>query len=266
MVKFRQHILPGDVGSDVLAVKHTLRSMGIKGSGAMNMSDRAGDAFVTALQVAQRRGGVTADGKYGKDTHAVIAPHFTAADEALYRTAAIRKPEQPPAPTGDAAANAKRLLTFHSEGKYHSDNPGDLLDIQATAAGRAVRSRSGKFVHVDERVMRVLVHLIENGHTIGTFAICSDHHDDGPHGHAGGFAVDISSIDGHSVASSSSRAVVLAIDKALHEAGVLLPRQLITGGVGNILDPEISGFSIPNPAFFGSVTMREHCNHIHVGY
>jgi hypothetical protein len=61
MVKFRQHILLGDVGAAVLAVKHTLRSMGIKGSGAMNMSDRAGDAFVTALQVAQRRGGVTAE-------------------------------------------------------------------------------------------------------------------------------------------------------------------------------------------------------------
>ena len=35
---------------------------------------------------------------------------------------------------------------------------------------------------------------------------------------------------------------------------------------GNVLDPEISGFSIPNAAFFGSVTMRDHCNHIHVGY
>jgi hypothetical protein len=121
-------------------------------------------------------------------------------------------------------------------------------------------------VHIDQRIMRVLVHLIESGHTIGTSAMCSDHHDDGPRGHAGGRAVDISSIDGHSVASSSSRDVVLAIDRVLHDSGLLLPRQLITGGVGNVLDEEISSLTIPSAAFFGPRTMREHCNHIHVGY
>jgi hypothetical protein len=114
--------------------------------------------------------------------------------------------------------------------------------------------------------MRVLVHLIESGHTIGTSAICSDHHDDGEHGHAGGFAVDISSIDGHSLASSSARSVALKIDKALHDAGVLLPRQLITGGVGHVLDNEFELFTIPNASFFGSQTMHDHTNHIHVGY
>lgn len=267
LVEFKQLILAGDVGSDVLAVKNTLRRLGIRGSGAMNMSDRAGPAFVTALRIAQRRFGVAVDGKYGKNTHGVIAPHFDASDEALYRSAAVRKHDPPPAPTGDAAANAKRLLHFHEQGKYHSDNPGDLVDIRATAAGHAVRSQSGQLVHVDERVMRVLVHLIEQGHTVGTFAICSDHHDDGPHGHAGGRAVDVSSIDGHSIASSSARAVVLEVDKALHKAGTLKPRQLISGGVGNVRDSEISGLSIPGAdSFFGTSTMLDHCNHIHVGY
>ena len=266
MVPFRQPILPGDAGSDVLAVKHALRSMGVKGAGAMNTSRRAGDAFVTTLGVAQRRHGIPVNGKYEKDTHAFIAPHFNAADQVLYRSATIRKLVPPPPPTGDAAMNAKTLLTFRSEGKYHADSGGDLDDIEATAEGKPVRSRSGRLVHVDERVMRVLVHLIESGHTIGTSAICSDHHDDGEHGHAGGFAVDISTIDGHSVASSSSRPVVIEIDKELHAASVLLPRQLITGGVGNVLDPEISRFTIPNIAFFGPKTMQEHTNHIHVGY
>lgn len=266
MVKFKQLIRPGDVGSDVLAVKHALQKMGIGGSGAMNPSQRAGQAFVNVLEVAQRQHGLMADGKYGKDSHGVIAPHFTAADEALYKQATLRTQEQPPAASGKAAASAKRLLELHAQGKYHADTAGDLADIEATAAGQAVRSRSGAFVHVDPRVMRVLVHLIESGHTIGTSAMCSDHHDDGPHGHAGGFAVDISSIDGHSVAASSSRAVVLAVDRALHQAGPLLPRQLITGGVGNVLDQEISGLTIPNAAFYGPTTMREHCNHIHVGY
>jgi hypothetical protein len=267
LVRFKQLILPGDVGSDVLAVKRTLRHMGITGSGAINMSRRAGSAFVDTLSVAQRQLGVSVDGKYGKDTHSVIAPHFKAFEQLLYRQAKIRRPKLPPAPAGDAAANAKRLLEFRAQGKYHSDNPGDLTDIQATAAGHAVRSQSGLFVHVDARVMRVLVHLIEHGHSIGTFAICSDHHNDGPHGHAGGRAVDISSIDGHSVASDSARTVVLAVDKALHQAGALKPRQLITGGFGNHRDQEISGFSIPGAdSFFGASTMQDHTNHIHVGY
>jgi hypothetical protein len=267
MIAFRQLILPGDVGSDVLAVKNTLRRLGIKGSGAMNMSNRAGPAFVKGLRVAQRQLGVTADGKYGKNTHGVIAPHFDASDEALYQSADIRKHDPPPAPKGDAAANAKRLLKFHEQGKYRSDNPGDLVDIRATAAGHAVRSQNGQLVHVDERVMRVLLHLIDQGHTIGTFAICSDHHDDGPHGHAGGMAVDVSSIDGHSIASSSARNLVLAVDKALHKAADLTPRQLISGGVGNVRDAEISALSIPAAdSFFGTPTMLDHCNHIHVGY
>jgi hypothetical protein len=266
MIAFKQLILPGDAGPDVLAVKHTLQAMGIKGSGTLNLSNRAGPAFVSTLQVAQRQHGVAADGKYGKDTHTFVAPHFAAADQALYESAPIRKHEAPPAPAGEAAAMAKRLLELQGTGKYRADNPGDLVDIKATAEGAPVHSQHGGFVRIDERVMRVLVHLIEQGHTIGTSAICSDHHDDGPNGHAGGKAVDISSINGQAVASASSRALVLAVDQALHHAGDLTPRQLITGGCGNVADAEIAGFTIPNAAFYGPTTMAEHCNHIHVGY
>jgi hypothetical protein len=266
MIELRQPILPGDVGSDVLAVKNTLLRLGIKGSGAMNMGERAGPAFVTTLKVAQRRFEVESDGKYGKNTHAVIAPHFDGADEALYQKAEIRKRVAPPAPAGDAAGAAKQLLELQAQGKFHCDNPGDLADINATVAGQAVHGPRG-LVHVDERVFQVLIHLIGLGHTIGTFAICSDHHDDGPNGHAGGRAVDISSIDGHSVGSSSSRSLVIAINQALHDAGPLEPRQLISGGCGNVRDTEISALSIPDSdAFYGADCMRAHCNHIHVGY
>jgi peptidoglycan hydrolase-like protein with peptidoglycan-binding domain len=265
MIPFRQLILPGDVGSDVLAVKQTLRRLGIAGNADMTMNTTAGRAFVGTLRNAQAQGGITVDGKYGRDTHGVIAPHFTPEDAALYAQAAIRRPVPPP-PSGDAASNARQLLQLQAQGKYHADNPGDLTDIQATAQGRAVHSQSGQMVHIDPRVMEVLVHLIGSGHTIGTFAICSDHHDDGPHGHAGGFAVDISTIDGHAVASSSARAAVLQVDKELHNSGGLVPRQLITGGVGNVIDQTIESFTIPNPAFYGAQTMQEHTNHIHIGY
>ena len=267
MVEFRQLILPGDGGSDVLAVKHALRAMGTKGAGTMDASQDAGPAFVKTLEAAQQHGGLAADGKYGKESHSLIAPHFTSTDEELYREAKIRNHDAPPAPSGDAAANAKRLLQFHADGKYHTDNAGDLSDIQATAAGHAVRSQSGQLVHIDARVMRILVHLIENGHTIGTSAICSDHHDDGVNGHAGGKAVDVSSIDGHSIALASARALVIKLDTELHHAGALVPRQLITGGVGKMRDAEISRLSIPGAdSVFGPKTMAEHCDHIHVGY
>src|SRR5215471_15336813 len=90
MIAFRQLILPGDVGSDVLAVKHALRSMGIKGNKAIRLSNTAGPAFVATLKNAQAGGGITVDGEYGQHTHALIAPHFTPADEDLYQHAAIR--------------------------------------------------------------------------------------------------------------------------------------------------------------------------------
>jgi hypothetical protein len=275
MIAFRQLILPGDVGSDVLAVKHTLLRMGVEGSGAIAMNNRAGQAYVSTLRNAQADAGLFVDGKYGRDTHGVIAPHFTPADEDLYQSAAIRHPQPtpphpgPPHPapvSGDAAANAQKLLQFQAQGKYHADNPGDLSDIQATAQGRPVPSALGHPVRIDPRVMQVLVHLINNGHTLGTFAICSDHSNDGPHGHAGGFAVDISTIDGHAVSSPSARAAVIQVDKELHNAGALVPRQLITGGVGDVIDATIEAFTIPSPGFYGTATMREHCNHVHVGY
>jgi|SRR5215469_4774389 len=265
MIAFRQLILPGDIGSDVLAVKHTLRRMAIKGNEAMTMGNTAGPAFVTTLRNAQAKGGITVDGKYGPHSHALIAPKFTPDDEGLYQHAAIRRPGSSLV-SGDAAANAQKLLNFQAQGRYHADNPGDLSDIQATAEGRAVLSKSGQMVHIDARVMQVLVHLIGLGHSIGTFAICSDHHDDGPHGHAGGLAVDISTIDGHPVNSSSARAVVIQVDEQLHNAGVLKPRQLISGGVGNTIDQAIEALTIPSADFFGPKTMQDHTTHIHVGY
>src|SRR5215471_10086357 len=69
MVAFRQVIFPGDVGVDVLVVKRALRRMGVKGSGAMNLSRRAGPAFVDAVRAVQRGHALTIDGKYGKNTH-----------------------------------------------------------------------------------------------------------------------------------------------------------------------------------------------------
>jgi hypothetical protein len=268
MVKFNQIIRPGDSGRDVQAVKSGMRRMHVPGSGALGKTKFAGARFVQCLKVVQRHHGLKADGIYGKSTHKIIAPHFSAWDRLRYRTAKKRHHEHPPAPGGTAAANAKKLLQFHTQGKYRSDNPGDLPQIRATAEGKAVWSAMGRYVHIDARVMEALVWLIEDGFTIGTYAICSDHHYDGPHGHSGGLAVDISSVNGVSVASGMAQHQVLKLMETLHNhmPTHLKPWQLICDGYGMQHHAEISDLTIPSAAFYGGVTMSEHRNHVHLGY
>lgn len=266
--KFRQVIRPGANGSDVWAVKRALIKMHVKGSGSLAHTKNAGESFVKCIKTVERNHDKKVDGIYGPQVHKIIAPYFDLYGRLLYRTAAIRKPPTPPVPVGNAQSLARRLLTYHAQGKYHADNPGDMNDIRSAADGKAVWSRGGYYTHIDPKVFEVLIWLIEEGHKIGTFAICSDHSNDGPHGHAGGRAVDISSIDGVSVAAHNARNVTLQIARVLHNApAALKPRQLICGGYGYIRDWEISDYCIPAAdSFYGSETMREHCNHIHCGF
>lgn len=269
MVAYRQPIRPGDVGRDVTAVKRTLVRMGIKGAGGMAMTDRAGPAFVACLKICQRQHGLAARGTYDMLLHSVVAPHFKAYENLLYRTAKNRSPPVPPLPDGTAQVEAKKLIALHGQGKYHADNPADMGDLVHTANGQPVWSQGGYWVHIDPRPLRLLVWLIESkGYKIGTYAICSDHHDDGRSGHAGGLAVDISSINGISVAAPTAHDVTLKVAQLLHsrEEGGLVPRQLICGGYGNMSSSDIAACTIPSPSFYGSVTMGEHRNHIHCGF
>lgn len=268
MTPFRQAIRPGDQGSDVLAYKHALKRIGVKGSGTMNLSRRAGPAFVTTLERVQRNHGIPADGIAGKATHAVVAPHFSAYDGWLYRQAKIRKPPVPPIPSGSAQQEAIKLLQYRAAGKYHADNPGDLRDLQNTANGNAVWSQGGYWVHIDPRPLRLLVWLIDEGWEIGTYAICSDHFNDGPHGHAGGFAVDIQSISGKPIGSGGMHDATLKLAKKINSApSGLRPRQQICGGASNVRYSDISACSIPGAdSFYGSTTMLQHCNHVHCGF
>jgi len=267
MVKFKQQIHPGDVGLDVSAVKHAFKRLHVQGSEHVVQSRKAGSMFVKALRNYQHNHKIEADGIYGPETHKSLAPKFSAYENWLYRSAKVRKVVfNPWAHSGRQCA--QQLLKYRQQGKYNADNPGDLNDIIATAEGKKVWSQGGYWVSIDSRVMQILCYLIEKGYRIGTFAICSDHFNDGPHGHAGGYAVDISSINGHSITTHSDavRSLVLQIDHLLHVAHAE-PRQLITGGYGYHRDSVISSLSIPAAdSYYGSTTMAEHCNHIHVGY
>lgn len=264
-IKLRQAIRPGDVGLDVWAVKRGYTKAGVRGSGAMGRTKKAGPAFVDVTERFQRQHHLKGDGVVGQDTIDALAPDIDAYGRLLLRTAKIRKPPMPKATSLTAQAAARKLLEYSAQGKYHADNPGDLVDIRATAEGRAVWSHGGYYVHVDPKPLQLLVYLIGQGHRVGTYAICSDHGNDGPHGHAGGKAVDISSFDGESVASGGSRAKVLELVHLIRSSGIV-PRQLICGGFGYRLDSEIYGLCIPSAGFYGWTTVREHCNHVHAGY
>jgi hypothetical protein len=273
--KYRQDIKPGQSGSDVKAVKIAYKRMGINGSGSLSITKRAGPAFVKVTKTFQLHHGLKVDGVYGKATHNKLIqmkrngkPAFTVWTAMLYRTAAIRGKSTSNATDLSAQQAAQKLLAYRANGKYHADNSGDLNDLERTAQGLPVWSQRGYWVHMDKRVLEAIVFLIERGFTIGTFAFCSDHGDDGPHGHAGGHAVDISSINGISVASSSGRAVTLEVARLLHSGmpTSLKPWQLICDGYGYQHDPEISACTIPGAYYYGYTTMSEHRNHIHLGY
>jgi hypothetical protein len=263
---FRQLILPGAVGSDVWAVKRAYTKMGVKGAGALARTKQAGPAFVAVTKTVQQQNHLKADGVYGEATHLIVALHFDAYGTMLYRTAKIRNPPQPAPASLSAQAAAKKLLAYHDAGDYHADNPGDLRDIEATAAGKAVWSQGGYWVHIDPRPLDLLVYLISMGHKIGTYAICSDHHNDGPHGHAGGLAVDIVSIDGHHVADANAKTATLQLGSLIQNAPGLRPRQLISGGYGNREDADCKALCIPFASFYGEPTLSQHCNHIHCGF
>ena len=273
MTPFRQLIRQGESGRDVTAVKLAMVSMHVPNSGALVIHgaqrDYAGHSFAGCIRSLQKNHSLHQDGVYGRTTHEIVAPHFTPYDRWLYRTARIRKPVPPPVPA-TAQAAAKELLALHAEGKYRDDRGTELPQIEATASGHAVWSPLGYYVHLDERILQALCWLIrDQAFKIGTFAMCSDHGADSPMGHAGGHAVDISSIDGYSVASSSAatKGKVVSVLKALHAAPPHLRAwQLISGGYGNHLDSTCEGYTIPGAAFYGPQTMFEHCNHIHLGY
>lgn len=273
MVKFRQLIRPGQHGRDVLAVKDAMDRMGVHGSETLNKkSNKAGPEFVKCIRHVQKNHGLKEDGIYGKATHHVVAPHFTAWDRLRYRRAKLRQTPHPPVTKLSAQAAARELLVEHQRGNWQTDNPGDLYDVQRTAKGLPVWSPLGYWVHMDRRVLEAILFLIqEKKYTIGTFALCSDHHTiDGKHGHNGGHAFDIDRINGVYIREHSERSkrLTLQVAKILRYRmpSTLHPWQLICHGYGYVHDSEISACTLPSSGFYNYSTLLAHENHIHTGY
>lgn len=271
MVAYRQAILPGDQGSDIKAVKRAMIAMSANGAGTMIVNNRAGTSFVQVLNGILHRHGKKADSKYGPDAHAIIAPHFDLYGKLLYSKAKIRDRTPPPPPLGHETARqaAVRLLRHHTHGLYRADNPGDLRDLQRTAAGDPVWSAMGRWVYVDHRPIELVCWVIEElGHKVGTYAICGDHHYDGPHGHSGGLAVDISSLDNRGIGGSGMHDLTLSVARAIRSKTppVLRPWQLISDGAGYVHYSDIAACCIPYSGFYDRTTLAGHRNHIHAGF
>jgi hypothetical protein len=266
---YRQPIWPGDEGADVKAVKRAFQRMGIQGSGGLVIDNRAGPQFVLVLDRLLRQHGLRADHEYGPQAHALVAPHFDLYGVSLYRKARIRTHKPPPLPVFSESAKqaALELLQLRELGRYRADNPGDLRDLQATADGKHVWSQGGYYVMLDPRPLRLLVWLIRmHGYRLGTFALCSDHHFDGQHGHSGGLAVDISSINDIALASDAAHGLARAVASTIRNSSNARPWQLITAGTGYVWHTDLEGLCIPSASFYGWTTLSEHRNHIHVGY
>lgn len=172
-----------------------------------------------------------------------------------------------PVPVGSAAALARELLRYAGN-KWRDDNGKGLAQIQKVANGEALTSQHGGVkVELDPRTIKTILWLIAKGYTVGTYAWCEDHSDDGLNGHAGGKAVDISSINGVSINQEASHLLTVAVATLLHNPpSAITPAQLITGGFGNHSDSQLRSLTIPSAAFYGETTMAEHCNHIHMGF
>jgi Putative peptidoglycan binding domain len=269
---------PGMHGSDVKATKLAYRRMGVQGSGAMQLSDRAGPAWEHVTRSFQHNHGIKVDGIYGKLTHKRLfemrrdgKPAFSTWAELLFRRGQ-KKRNPPPVPIVvdmSAETAARALVTAHVRGEFHDDSGRIMAQVSAAAAGKAVWSPAGHYVFLDRRMLESLVELVQKGYHVGCYAMCSDHPYDAPHGHAGGKAVDISSVNGVSINSHLARQATLNLMTHLHHQmpAVLKPWQLICDGYGYMHDEAISGLSLPaGVGFYGAGTMSQHRNHVHLGY
>lgn len=262
VIPFKRALHVGMRGSDAKAVKialmHTKHAHGFPLAFTRLYSRHA----AADLKTFQKHHKLPADGIYGPKTHEKLWPYFTRYAKWLYKRQKVVHPMP-----NSAKAAALRLMTLHREGKFRDDRGTCYAQVVAAAQGKPVRNAIGQEVFLNAKMLEVLVWLIDVKHfEIGVFAICSDHGFDSEMGHAGGHAVDISSINGVSILSSSVFNPLMNVLKDLHSAGALKPWQLISGGYANQHNIHCMDECIPSAAFYGEPTLTEHCNHVHVGY
>lgn len=171
---------------------------------------------------------------------------------------------------------AQELLTHYNVDWFDlGPGPSEQQQVWQAAHGLKINGPIGP-VDIYYKVFAVLLWLIKDkGFDIGTFALCSDHGNDGSGGHAGGFAVDIAAINGVAINQNTQQAhdLTLKVAQLLHNIeGPMRPRQLICAGYGYQRSQDLLALCLPNSSTFnyvdssGKNVLDEHTNHIHVGY
>lgn len=184
-----------------------------------------------------------------------------------------------PVEEGSNADLANKILKYRSGGQYNCDNSGDCADLTKIINGQSLAGSEGcRAQTLDPRVLKLILYMIEVGKfQIGTYALCGDHSFDSTGGHSGGFAVDISSVNGAVLGSDTPQAgnEGLKLDKFLNN----LPNELkldqqISYGYGGHYDAQMAATQQAQGklcgsscvSFYGLDTELVHQNHIHAGF
>ena len=179
---------------------------------------------------------------------------------------------------GANAQLAQKLLDYQNTGQYSCDNIGDCADLQKIVSGQSLAGSDGcQATTLDAHVLKLLLYIIGNGFKVGTYALCGDHSFDSPGGHSGGFAVDISTVNGASLAQDTPQAASegLMMDQFLNN----LPPELhlsqqISYGYGEQYSQPMAalqqyGGKLCDTNCVSIYTLaveNQHKNHIHVGF
>jgi hypothetical protein len=98
-------------------------------------------------------------------------------------------------PSGSAKELATKLKKYVDDKKIQCLNSG-CPDIVKTANGTSIKTGSCYVNAMDPKILGMLLHLVQGGHTFILSAVCSDHPTNPSSLHHQGKAVDFNTIDG----------------------------------------------------------------------
>jgi len=187
-------------------------------------------------------------------------------------------PVSGPIESGSNAQLAQKILDYQKTGQYQCDNSGDCTDLLKIVNGQSLAGSDGcQAQTLDSRVLKLLLYTIENGFKIGTYALCGDHSFDSSGGHSGGFAVDISSVNGVALNQDTASAGTegTKLDQFLNNLpSALKLNQQISYGYGEHYYKPMADLQQANGqlclntcvSFYTQAVEDVHTNHIHAGY
>jgi hypothetical protein len=166
-------------------------------------------------------------------------------------------------PSGSAQDLAAQLKQYIDNGKIKctplTNNDINCSDITNTASGTSIRGGDGCQVDsLQPALLGMLLELVQMGHTYTLSALCSDHHDDGLAGHAGGRAADFNKIDG----------VFMGPDDVVWSQPKIVAARKLDQDIASFM-PKSTGFGQVqcHPAFdflAGFNNFQDACHHQHV--